>query len=240
VAEERPAGPLAADADSAAVPESGGRPGGDGPPAGNPSSGVPAVGRSAAGNVVWSHGRVTAHDRERSLGHAGHTVWLTGLSGSGKSTLAFAAEEALVGRGVAAYVLDGDNIRHGLNSDLGFAPGDRSENIRRIGEVCALFCDAGLVVLSAFISPYRADRDRVRSMHPPGRFSEVHVATPLELCEQRDPKGLYAKARRGEIAEFSGISAPYEPPPAPELTIDTSRPLHECVEEVLAVLGLSS
>ncbi len=168
----------------------------------------------------------------------GRTVWLTGLSGSGKTTLAVAVKQALSERGVAAYVLDGDVIREGLNADLGFSPEDRSENIRRIGEVCALFCDAGLVVLSAFISPYAADRDRVRGLHPPGRFVEVHVATPLEVCEQRDVKGLYAKARRGEIPDFSGISAPYEAPDSPELVVDTSRPLAECVRSVLEVLGL--
>ncbi len=168
----------------------------------------------------------------------GRTVWFTGLSGSGKTTLAVAVKQALSERGVAAYVLDGDVIREGLNADLGFSPEDRSENIRRIGEVCALFCDAGMVVLSAFISPYRADRDRVRALHPLGRFSEVHVATPLEVCEQRDVKGLYAKARRGEIPEFSGISAPYEPPASPELVVDTSRPLAECVRSVLETLGL--
>lgn len=199
---------------------------------------VSAADAPVAGNIVWSHGQVTAEQRERNLGQEGATVWLTGLSGSGKSTLAFATEQALIERGVAAYVLDGDNVRHGLNHDLGFAPADRSENIRRVGEVCRLFCDAGLVVLSAFISPYRADRDRVRSLHPPGRFIEVHVDTPLEVCEMRDAKGLYAKARSGEIPDFSGVSAPYEAPVAPELTIDASGPLPECVAAVLGALGL--
>jgi adenylyl-sulfate kinase len=163
-------------------------------------------------------------------------VWFTGLSGSGKSTLAFAVEEALVSLGAAAYVLDGDNVRFGLNRDLGFSPADRTENVRRIGEVCRLFQDAGLVVLTAFISPYRADRDAVRALHPDGAFTEVFVDTPLAVCEERDVKGLYAKARAGEIPEFSGISAPYETPFAPELCIDTSRPLNECVTDILDAL----
>ncbi|MGI9611002.1 MAG: adenylyl-sulfate kinase, partial [Acidimicrobiia bacterium] len=166
------------------------------------------------------------------------TVWFTGLSGSGKSTLAFAVERALVEKGVAAYVLDGDNIRFGLNRDLGFSPEDRTENIRRIGEVCRLFQDAGVVVLTAFISPYIADRDQVRALHPEGSFVEVFVDTPLEVCEARDVKGLYKKARSGEIGEFSGISAPYEPPESPEITIDTGRPLKECVAEIIETLGL--
>ena len=165
-------------------------------------------------------------------------MWFTGLSGSGKSTLAFAVEEALITRGVAAYVLDGDNVRHGLNRDLGFSPEDRTENIRRIGEVCRLFQDAGIVVLTAFISPYAADRDQVRALHPSGRFVEVFVDTPIEVCEQRDVKGLYAKARAGEIPEFSGISAPYEPPVDPEIIVDTSAPLEDCVTSILTALQL--
>lgn len=173
-------------------------------------------------NIVRAEGRVTPDDRRAALGHGAATVWFTGLSGSGKSTLAYAVEEALVARGVAAYVLDGDNVRFGLNRDLGFSPADRTENIRRIGEVARLFHDAGAIVLSAFISPYRADRQAVRDLHPDGGFLEVHVATPIEVCEARDVKGLYAKARAGEIAEFSGISAPYEQPTSPELTVDTS------------------
>lgn len=162
------------------------------------------------------------HDQRRALfGHGAATVWFTGLSGSGKSTLAFATEHALVRRGVACYVLDGDNVRHGLNRDLGFSPQDRTENIRRIGEVCRLFTDAGLVVLTAFISPYLDDRARVRSLLPPGAFYETYVATPLEVCEARDVKGLYVRARSGDLPEFSGISAPYEPPVDPEVVIDT-------------------
>lgn len=172
-------------------------------------------------NIVRAHGTVSADARRAVLGHGPATVWFTGLSGSGKSTLAFAVEQALLDRGVVAYVLDGDNIRFGLNRDLGFAPEDRTENIRRIGEVCRLFHDAGVVVLTAFISPYLADRQRVRDLHPDGGFVEVHVDAPLEVCEQRDVKGLYAKARAGEIADFSGVSSPYEPPIEPELRIDT-------------------
>lgn len=180
---------------------------------------------------------MSAQQRSDLFGHAPATLWFTGLSGSGKSTLAIAVEAALVEHGVAAYVLDGDNIRFGLNRDLGFSPEDRSENIRRIGEVCRLFHDAGSVVLTAFISPYMADRDRVRAMHPEGGFIEVYVDTPIEVCEQRDVKGLYAKARAGDILEFSGISAPYEAPPAPELRIDTSdRSLEDCVADVVAHL----
>lgn len=188
-------------------------------------------------NIVRAEGRVTSQHRRDVLGHGPATVWFTGLSGSGKSTLAFAVEEALLARGVAAYVLDGDNIRFGLNRDLGFSPEDRTENIRRIGEVCRLLHDAGLVVLTAFISPYTTDRDQVRALHPDGSFLEVFVDTPLEVCEDRDVKGLYAKARAGEIPEFSGISAPYEAPADPELTIDTTTlDLDACVELVLTEL----
>lgn len=193
---------------------------------------------SPSRNIIRAEGRVDGARRAANLGHDSYTVWFTGLSGSGKSTLAFAVEEALTARGVAAYVLDGDNIRFGLNRDLGFSPEDRAENIRRIGEVCRLFQDAGLVTLTAFISPYRADRDQVRSLHPHGRFIEVFVDTPIDVCERRDVKGLYAKARAGDIADFSGISAPYEAPVDPELVVDTSRPLHKCVALITARLGL--
>jgi adenylylsulfate kinase len=189
-------------------------------------------------NILRVEGLVGAADRVALLGHGGQTVWFTGLSGSGKSTLAFAVEEALVARGVAAYVLDGDNVRFGLNRDLGFSAEDRTENVRRIGEVCRLFQDAGLVVLSAFISPYRADRDAVRALHPEGSFVEVFVDTPLEICEARDVKGLYARARTGEIPEFSGISAPYEAPDAPDITVDATRPLSECVGVMLEHLDV--
>ncbi len=185
-------------------------------------------------NIVRAEGRLEGGARVGLLGHDALTVWFTGLSGSGKSTLAFAVEEALVRRGVLAYVLDGDNVRFGLNRDLGFSPADREENIRRIGEVCHLMTDAGVVVLSSFISPYQRDRDGVRELHPQGRFVEVFVDTPLEICEQRDVKGLYAKARAGEIPEFSGISAPYEAPTSPEIRIDTtSGTIAECADVVV-------
>lgn len=188
-------------------------------------------------NIVRAQGRVDAARRRAVTGHGAVTLWFTGLSGSGKSTLAYAVEEALVDRGVNAFVLDGDNVRFGLNRDLGFSPEDRAENIRRIGEVARLFHDAGTIVLSSFISPYRADRQAVRDLHPDGGFVEVFVDTPLEVCEARDVKGLYAKARAGEIPDFSGISAPYEAPESPELRIDTTdRDLADCVAEVLAHL----
>ena len=165
---------------------------------------------------------MTEKDRAGLLGHGAVTVWLTGLPGSGKSTLAHAAETLLAAEGVLAYVLDGDNLRFGLNSDLGFSPEDRAENIRRAGEVAALLRDAGAVVLASFVSPYRRDRDRVRSLHPDGSFVEVFVDAPLSVCEQRDPKGLYARARSGAIADVTGVSAPYEAPTGPEMRIDTS------------------
>ena len=190
-----------------------------------------------ATNITWHQQQVTRDDRERLLGQKGVTVWLTGLSGSGKSTIAVAAEEALVSRGRLAYVLDGDNIRHGLNKNLGFSPEDRTENIRRIGEVAKLFTDAGLVVFTSFISPYRADRDLVRSIHDAGRFIEVHVAASVETCESRDVKGLYKKARAGEIKDFTGISAPYEAPEKPEVLIDTNgESVEQSVERLVAYL----
>lgn len=173
-------------------------------------------------NVVWHDALVDRPQREARRGHRGAIVWFTGLSGSGKSTLATRVERELFEAGCATYVLDGDNVRHGLNGDLGFSPEDRTENIRRIGEVAKLFVDAGVIVLTAFISPYREDRDRVReSVAQRGDFLEVFVECPLEVCEDRDPKGLYAKARAGEIPQFTGISAPYEAPDAPDLRVDT-------------------
>lgn len=190
-----------------------------------------------AENIVWHKQKVTPELRERLLGQRGCVVWLTGLSGSGKSTIAQEAQEHLVSAGRPAYVLDGDNVRHGLNADLGFSPADREENIRRIGEVAALMADAGLIVLTAFISPYRAGRDRARQAAPKGRFVEVYLDVPLEECERRDPKGLYRKARAGEIAEFTGIDAPYEPPMQPELTLNTAgRSPQWCAEQILAYL----
>ena len=186
-------------------------------------------------NITWHEGNVSRADRERVLRQRGVTIWLTGLSGSGKSTIAVAVEHELVRRGHAAYVLDGDNIRHGLNKNLGFSPEDRTENIRRIGEVAKLFTDAGLVVLSSFISPYRADRDAVRAIMGKGDFIEAHVAASLETCESRDVKGLYAKARAGQIPEFTGISAPYEAPENPELLLDTNR--QDVAASVAQVVG---
>ena len=188
-------------------------------------------------NVTWSHSKITRADRAKLLGHGAATVWFTGLSGSGKSTIAIALEEALVARKVSSYVLDGDNIRQGLNSNLGFSPDDRTENIRRIGQVAKLFNDAGVVVQTAFISPYRADRDQVREILPEGEFIEVLVDCPLEECEKRDVKGLYQKARAGEIPEFTGISAPYEEPERPELVLKTAESsVEECVEQLIAYL----
>jgi bifunctional enzyme CysN/CysC len=170
-----------------------------------------------ATNVVWHEGAVARADRPSR----GATVWLTGLSGSGKSTVAVEVERALVAAGRAAYLLDGDNVRHGLNADLGFSAADRTENIRRIGEVARLFADAGVVALVPVISPYRADRDRARTIHEAVGlpFVEVYVDTPIEVCEARDPKGLYAKARAGEIRGFTGIDDPYEAPEHPHLRL---------------------
>lgn len=186
-----------------------------------------------AKNLTWHEGQVSRQDREARLGQRGCTVWLTGLSGSGKSTLAVAAEKELGERGKHTYILDGDNVRMGLNSNLGFSPEDRTENIRRIGEVAKLFTDAGTIVFSSFISPYRADRDAVREIMAEGDFVEVYVSASLEVCESRDVKGLYAKARRGEIPEFTGISAPYEEPGAPELVVDTG---DQTLDQSVAVL----
>jgi adenylylsulfate kinase len=175
-----------------------------------------------ATNVTWHEGHVTPQERAQLLKQKGCTIWFTGLSGSGKSTLAFTLEHALVQAGRLAYVLDGDNIRHGLNKNLGFSAADREENIRRIGEVAKLFADAGLVTMTSFISPYRKDRDLVRELHKAGNlpFIEVFVNTPIDTCEQRDPKGLYKKARSGQLKGFTGIDDPYEEPLAPELTVD--------------------
>jgi adenylylsulfate kinase len=188
-------------------------------------------------NIAWQQGDVGRYDRARLLGHRGVTVWLTGLSGSGKSTIARRLERLLVERSVLAYVLDGDNVRHGLSRDLGFGPEQRSENIRRIAEVAKLFTDAGLVTLTAFISPYRADRAQARALLAPGDFLEIHCAATVDECEARDPKGLYARARAGEIPEFTGVSAPYEAPEHPELTLLTGQePAEESARKVLAFL----
>lgn len=180
-----------------------------------------AMSAPKAENLTWHIGEVGKEARAAAHGHRGAVLWFTGLSGSGKSTIGHRVERLLIERGAFAYVLDGDNIRHGLNSDLGFAPEDRVENIRRIGEVARLFADAGGLVLSAFISPYRNDRDRVRGLMGPDEFIEVFVDTPLEICEARDPKGLYKKARAGEISNFTGLDAPYEAPKNPEVHLET-------------------
>lgn len=190
-------------------------------------------------NIFWSHGKVTAQQRALRNGHAGYVVWLTGLSGAGKSTIATELERELFNLGKQVYVLDGDNIRHGLCSDLGFSPEDRRENIRRVGEVAKLMADAGVICVTAFISPYRADRDLVRSILPAGKFVEVYVNAPLEVCERRDPKGLYAKARANEIKEFTGISAPYEEPSKPEVVLNTDQlTVAEAVARVVEFLDL--
>ena len=187
-------------------------------------------------NVVWHHATVTRERRQKQNRHRSVIIWFTGLSGSGKSTLAHALEEQLHRMGCRTFVCDGDNVRHGLNSDLRFSPEDRKENIRRIGEVCKLFIEAGVIALTAFISPFREDRERVRNLVPHGDFIEVYCNCSLEVCESRDVKGMYAKARRGEIKEFTGISSPYEPPQDAELVIDTTRPIDECVEQLLECL----
>ncbi len=189
-------------------------------------------------NIYWEKGKISRGDREHFHGHKGAILWFTGLSGSGKSTLARAVEEKLFEHGCHTYVLDGDNVRHGLNRDLGFSPEDRTENIRRIGEVAKLFVDAGSIVLTAFISPYREDRDANRAIVNDGEFVEVHVDAPLEVCEERDPKGLYEKARSGEIPNFTGIDAPYEEPLHPEIVVKTGdQSIEESVTQIIAWLG---
>ncbi len=188
-------------------------------------------------NITWHGGHVERADRERLYGHRGATLWFTGLSGSGKSTVARQLEAMLVARRAVVYTLDGDNVRHGLCSDLGFSPSDRVENIRRIGEVCKLFTDAAVLTLAAFVSPYRADRERVRGLMRAGDFIEIHVAADLSVCEARDPKGLYKKARAGEIHDFTGISAPYEAPESAEITLRTDQhSVEESAARVLAYL----
>ncbi len=187
-------------------------------------------------DLTWHEGLVSPADRAAMLGHEAACLWFTGLSGSGKSTLARATEQALVGLGVQAYVLDGDNVRMGLNGDLGFSPEHRAENIRRIGQVARLFVDSGAITLTAFISPYRADRDAARALLP-GRFIEVWANPGLQVCEDRDPKGLYARARAGEIQHFTGVSAPYEAPRDAELVVDTGAlDVEQSVAAVLACL----
>jgi adenylylsulfate kinase len=185
-------------------------------------------------NIVWHHASVQRHERAEQRGHRSAILWFTGLSGAGKSTLANAVNRELFRRGLASYLLDGDNIRHGLCNDLGFSDDHRVENIRRIGEVAKLFLDAGVITLTAFVSPFRSDRDRARSLVESGDFIEIYCAADLAVCEQRDTKGLYAKARAGEIPHFTGISSPYEPPENPELHVETgSQPLDACVRQVI-------
>ena len=186
-------------------------------------------------NIHWHQRAVTKQMHIKRLGQRPCLLWFTGLSGSGKSTLANALEYNLYQAGISTYLLDGDNVRHGLNKDLGFSDSDRVENIRRIGEMSRLFVDAGLIVLSAFISPFRSDRDMVRELLEADEFIEIYMATPLAVCEQRDPKGLYQKARRGEIKQFTGIDSPYETPENPELTINSAELSVE--ESVAAVIN---
>ena len=193
--------------------------------------------KGASTNIAWHEASVGRDERSKQRGHRSTILWFTGLSGSGKSTLANAVNAALFERGLATYVLDGDNIRHGLCKDLGFSDADREENIRRIGEVAKLFLDAGVIVLTAFVSPFRADRDKARALVADGDFLEIHCAADLAVCESRDPKGLYAKARAGQIKEFTGISSPYEAPEKPELCLDTgAQNLEQCVAAVINLL----
>lgn len=188
-------------------------------------------------NVVWHNATVTRSRRETQNGHRGAIIWFTGLSGSGKSTLAHAVEEALHQKGCRTFVLDGDNVRHGLCGDLGFSPEARVENIRRVGEVAKLFMEAGIIVLTAFISPYRADRERVRNMVGQGDFIEVYCNSSIEVCESRDVKGLYKKARAGQIKEFTGISSPYEAPKNVELAVNTgATEVDFCANQIVSEL----
>lgn len=190
-------------------------------------------------NIVWHEHKITRAERAEIKHQHPCLLWFTGLSGSGKSTIANALDVALYRRGHHTFLLDGDNVRHGLNKDLGFSDEDRVENIRRIGEVSKLFADAGLIVLSAFISPFAADRSMVRNLFPAGEFVEVFMSTPLETCEERDPKGLYQKARNGQIRDFTGVDSPYERPQRPEITLDTSVDSVEvCVDKLLNYLTM--
>lgn len=185
-------------------------------------------------NIVKQEYKVSLEDRIRLLGQRPLLLWFTGLSGSGKSTLSDSVEQEFYRRGFKTYLLDGDNIRHGLNNNIDFSEEGRRENIRRIGEVAKLFMDAGIIVLTAFISPFREDRDRVRNLVAPGSFIEIYVECPLEVCEQRDVKGLYAKARRGEIPNFTGISSPFEEPLQPEITVHTAEDdIESCTNQIL-------
>lgn len=194
--------------------------------------------KQKATNITWHEGDVTKEDREKLLGQKGVVIWFTGLSGSGKSTLAVEVEKKLFTQGRACYRLDGDNVRHGINKDLGFSDEDRTENIRRIGEVAKLFADAGIIVMTSFISPFRADRDIVRALLPEGEFIEAYVQCSLEECERRDPKGLYKKARAGEIPDFTGIDSAYEEPMDPEIVVATDKMgIEEATDFLLKELG---
>lgn len=188
-------------------------------------------------DTVWHHATVTRQRRELLNGHRGAVIWFTGLSGSGKSTLAHEVEESLHGMDVRTFVFDGDNVRHGLCADLGFSLVDRSENIRRIGEMAKLFVDAGVIALTAFISPLRSDRERLRKQFGENDFIEIYCHCPIEVCESRDVKGLYRRARSGEIKDFTGISSPYEAPEHPDLVLESgTQPLQECVDRVVTLL----
>jgi adenylylsulfate kinase len=189
-------------------------------------------------NVTWHHATVTRQRRESKNNHRGAIIWFTGLSGAGKSTLAHAVEESLYQLGCHTFVMDGDNVRHGLCNDLGFSDEDRVENIRRVGEVSKLFMEAGIIVLTAFISPFRSDRERVRNLVQNGDFIEIYCNTPLEICEKRDVKGLYIKARTGEISDFTGITSPYEVPEHPEVSVLTGKTsLEDCVEIIISEMA---
>ena len=188
-------------------------------------------------NIIWHHSTVTKQERHLMNGHKSCVLWFTGLSGSGKSTIANAVDQALYQQNFKSYVLDGDNIRHGLNQDLRFGKEDRKENIRRIGEVAKLFVDSGQIISTAFISPFRDDRNTIRNMFEVGEFIEIYVKCPISICEDRDPKGLYKKARKGEIPDFTGISSPYETPITPEIIIDTTQMnIGQSVDKILSYL----
>ncbi|MGG4607037.1 adenylyl-sulfate kinase [Providencia sp. Me31A] len=187
-------------------------------------------------NIVWHQHMVDRQLRESHNGHKGAVLWFTGLSGSGKSTLAGAIEHQLASMGSKTYLLDGDNIRHGLCRDLGFSEADRQENIRRVGEVAKLMVDAGLIVATAFISPFQSDRQKVRELFSPNQFFELYVDTPVSVCEQRDPKGLYQQAREGKIKQFTGIDSPYEAPLNPDLHLDGQQPISDSLSQIIALL----
>lgn len=193
--------------------------------------------KTNSSNVVWHHATVTRDRRQQQNGHKSVILWFTGLSGAGKSSLAHAVEEQLHQLGSRTFVLDGDNVRHGLSGDLGFSDDDRKENIRRIGETAKLFLEAGVIAMTAFISPFRAEREMVRKLVPHGEFIEIYCHADISVCEQRDVKGLYKRARAGEIKDFTGISSPYEEPVSPEITVDTgTQPIEACVDEIINLM----